>query len=83
MPLYHFSINDGSSPDPSGTELESLAVAKCEAVKMAGNIICEAAAAFWDRAEWNMTVTNHDRLTLFTLHFLGIDAPSVRATMPV
>jgi len=80
MPRYHFNIEDGQSlRDLEGFELESLDVAKCEAVKMAGNIICEEADAFWKSAEWSMTATDATGLTLFTLHFMGMEAPAARA----
>jgi hypothetical protein len=79
MPRYHFNVEDGQSTvDGGGTELESLEVAKCEAVKLAGRTICEAAGEFWDRSEWSMTVTDEDGLTLFTLHVVGTEAPSTR-----
>ena len=77
MPRYYFHTED-SGADPEGIELDSLAVAKCEAVKTAGAMICEAAGEFWDRSEWNMTVSDARGLTLFTLHFMGIEAPAAR-----
>jgi hypothetical protein len=40
MPKFYFHLND-SSPDSDGHELESVAVAKCEAAKMLGMILCE------------------------------------------
>ena len=78
MPKYHFNIDDGdASADFDGAELESLEVAKCEAVKMAGNMICDAAGEFWDRAEWTMTVSDDRGLTLFTLQFIGTESPAL------
>ena len=76
MPHYFFNIDDGQpQPDPEGVELDNLSVAKCEAVKLAGNMICDAAEQFWDRAEWTMTVTDERGLTLFVLNIVGTDAP--------
>ena len=79
MPLYHFNI-DGDQPchDHEGHELESLEAAKCEAIQMAGRIICDAAGAFWDRAEWSMTVTDDAGLTLLHLGIIGTEAPAVQ-----
>ena len=75
MPRYFFDIDDaGSGPDTVGTELKDLTEAKCEGVKMAGRIICDQASQFWDRAEWNMTVSDETRLTMFTLHVVGIES---------
>jgi hypothetical protein len=82
MPNYHFNISDDASPDPDGIEIANLATAKCEAIQMAGRIICDAARDFWDRAEWTMTVTDDQGLTLFTLQIVGTEAPSVRMQRP-
>ena len=83
MPKYHFHIDDGgSAPDREGVELENLAVAKCEAIRMAGRIICDAAASFWDRAEWTMTVTDDTGLTMFTLQIVGTEAPACQISAP-
>ena len=79
MPRYFFHIDDGKSPrDIEGVELANLAEAKCEAVKTAGRLICDAAGDFWDRSEWNMNVTDRSGLTLFALHFMGVEAPAGR-----
>lgn len=78
---YHFNVDNGTAdPDDDGTELASLAAAKCEAVKMAGRMICEAAGEFWDSAEWTMTVADTQGMTLFTLQIVGTEAP-VTASM--
>jgi hypothetical protein len=78
MPRYYFNVDDDNSTlDTEGSEIETLAKAKCEAVKMAGRIICDAAGKFWDRAEWSMTVTDGAGLTLFTLDFMGTEAPAI------
>ena len=73
MPKYHFH-SDGQR-DEDGTDLANLEEAKCEAVKLAGNTICEEAAEFWDKAEWSLTVTDSRGLTLFQLQIIGTEAP--------
>ena len=73
MARYHFHIDGDDFPD-EGRELASLTEAKCEAVRLAGRVICEDAEKFWDKGEWSMTVTNGDGLTLFTLTFYGTEA---------
>jgi hypothetical protein len=73
VPKYFFNM-DNAVPDLQGTEIKDLAEAKCEAVRMAGRIICDQAGDFWDRADWNMTVSDETRLTLFALHFVGVEA---------
>jgi hypothetical protein len=77
MPKYFFHVQDGTaSPDPDAIELKDLADAKCAAVKMAGRIICDSSKEFWSRSEWQMTVSDENDLTLFTLDFVGIEAPA-------
>jgi hypothetical protein len=77
MPRYFFHIEDGSTVrDEEGTELEDMAVAKCEAVKLAGQMICDSASSFWDKEEWKLTATDERGLTLFCLHVVGIEAPA-------
>ena len=77
MPRYFFHVDDGIPVrDDEGTELEDLAVAQCEAVKLAGQMICDSAGTFWNSQEWTLTATNESGLTLFCLHLLGVEAPS-------
>lgn len=77
MPRYFFHIEDGlTTRDEEGIELKDVSVAKCEAVKLAGQMICDSAGSFWDRQEWKQTATNEGELTLFCLHFVGIEAPA-------
>jgi hypothetical protein len=79
MPRYHFHIDDGrSTRDGEGFDLADLAAAKCEAVQMAGRIICDDGGAFWDRGEWSMTVADSTGLTLFHLQIVGTEAPSTQ-----
>ena len=78
MPRYFFHVG-GSSRDTEGVHLESLAVAKCEAVKLAGQLICESAGVFWDAQDFVMNVANEDGLTLFNLMFIGTEAAAISA----
>jgi hypothetical protein len=76
MRRFHFNTN--GLRDEEGHELSSLAVAKCEAIKLAAGIICEQAGEFWDKAEWSMTVTDENDLTLFQLQVIGTESPAIR-----
>ena len=64
MPRFHFHLED--RPDEEGRDLASVAAAKCEAVKIAGKLICDSAAEFWDTARLLMTVTDDRGLSPFT-----------------
>ena len=78
MPRFYFHVT-GHAPDDEGLELESLAVAKCEAVETTGRIICDTASTFWDTKELQMTVMNASGLILFVLNFIGTEAPIAQA----
>ena len=77
MQRFVIQVDDG--PDKA-IEAGSLAQAKCEAVRYAGQLICDQADRFWDTADLSMTVTDENGLVLFTLQFLGTDAPAIRGT---
>lgn len=77
MPRYFFNVNDDSTLDEEGVELESIAVAKCEAVKTAAALICESSRTFWDTKDFGMTVSNASGLTLFSLMFIGVEAAAI------
>ena len=82
MPRYFFHIEDHiPAQDEEGVEFESLAEAKCAAVRLAGQHICDAAGTFWDAQEWKLTATDESGLTLFILHFIGTEAPVIRADL--
>jgi hypothetical protein len=76
MPFFYARLND--EPASTGYHAADLAAAKCEATKMAGRIICDDAATFRDRAEWSLTVTDEDDLTLFQLQFIGVESAAIR-----
>jgi hypothetical protein len=65
-------------PEEKKVDLPDLASAKCEAVRYAGNLICDQAQAFWDEAEFNLSVSDEQGLTLFALTMTGVDAPAIR-----
>ncbi len=73
MPFYYFHLNDEA--DSTSFHADDLGAAKCEATKMAGQIICDEAKTFWNTAEWLLTVTDANNLTQFQLQFIGTDAP--------
>lgn len=83
MPRYHFHIDDHSTRDDDGVELADLEVAKCEAIRMAGRIICDEGETFWDRGEWSMTVSDETGLTLLHLQIIGTEAPATQAVARV
>ena len=64
------------APEPLEAELPSLADAKCEAVRSAGEMICDSANEFWDTGGFKMTVSDENGLILFVVQFSAIEAPA-------
>ena len=82
MARYFFNVDGESTHDDEGVELESLAAAKCQAVKTSAALICDSAKRFWDRRDFSMTVSNANGLTLFSLMFIGMDAAAIGRPCP-
>ncbi len=81
MSVYYFEIADAEPAIPCvGENLPSLEAARCFALKYGALLLCEQGEAFWGGEEWIMTVTDADRLTLFTMMICVTAAP---ATMNV
>jgi hypothetical protein len=78
--MHRYYFNTDSKRDPNGAYLANLTAAKCEAMAVAGRMICDQAARFWDAAEWCLTVTDENNMTLFQLNIVGIDAPGIRGS---
>jgi hypothetical protein len=79
MPRFYFNISD-QPPDTDGREFETVSQAKCEAVKYAGELMCDAASTFWNSGDFIMTVTDDKGLALFSLHLIGTDSPALRSS---
>lgn len=77
MSIYYFEIADAQPAIACvGEKLPSLAAARCFALKYAALLLCEQGEEFWADTEWVMTVTDADRLTLFTILICATAAPS-------
>jgi hypothetical protein len=80
MPIYHFDIADAHPPIAcEGVELESVGAARCQALRYAGQILCEQPEAFWDNSEWTLTVSDENHLTLFSVVIGTVVAPAMQA----
>ncbi len=72
MPRYFFTLEgDGSSPDEEGTMLPGPEEARDVAVRAMGEILTDAAGAFWNGPEWRMTVTDEEGATVCALTIRG------------
>lgn len=76
MAIYFFEIADLKPVIPCvGENLPSLQAARCFALKYAAQLLCDQEEEFWDGDEWTMTVTDANRLTLFTIMICATAAP--------
>lgn len=84
MQRYFFHTNHpATGTDIIGMEFATMADAKCQAARFAGQLLSNTAEHFWDDADLEMTVSNEKGLMLFALRILGIEAPAIRqATNP-
>ena len=65
-------------PDNEGYELPSLGDARVMAAKHAGEFLRDRPGVVWQGEELRIEVTDENRLVLFTLIVMGVDAPSTR-----
>lgn len=77
MPVFYFEIADAKPNIPCiGENLPSLAAARCFALKYAALLLCDQEDVLWEGEEWVMTVTDANRLTMFTIMICATAAPA-------
>ena len=77
MPKYFFHLENAASParDTEGVELAGLEAAKCHAVKVIAEALCESPTGFWATDTYQITATDEDGLTLFMVCMMSVIAP--------
>jgi phage terminase large subunit-like protein len=65
-------------PDNDGLELPSLGDARVMAAKHAGEVLRDRPGVVWGGEELRVEVTDENRLVMFTLIVVGVDAPSTK-----
>lgn len=81
MPRFFFHTNHPTErdiQDDAGMDFPDIHTAKGQAVAYAGQLLSDAALKFWDKADFELTVTDENGLILFTMRVLGTEAPAVR-----
>lgn len=79
MQRYYFHTNyPSTSTDGIGMEFATLMEAKCQAARLAGQLLSDMAEHFWDNADLEITVTDDKHLMLFALRVFGIESPVIR-----
>jgi hypothetical protein len=86
MPRFYFDVSLGAGlddvRDEEGSELEGLNAARIEAVRLSAEILRSYPDRFWSVGEWSCTVSDENRLVLFTLHFYAQEAAATHRSIP-
>jgi len=79
MAKYHFHLTHSEEcRDESCVDLETLQAAKCHAVKMISDDLCDAPQKFWDSNVYRVLTTNEEGLHLFSVEMFATLAPVLR-----
>ena len=74
---YFFNVCDGEARSfPQCIDLSSVQDARREAAKMVCAAMTDHSDRFWRTREWQLTVTDENGLSLFSLLILAADAPT-------
>ena len=77
MPRFFFNQFDGVyKSDDEGLELASLDDARHEAVRYAGEVMRDHTTLVWKGEDFRIEVTDAEKLVLFTVIVVGVDAPA-------
>jgi hypothetical protein len=80
MPQYVFSLaDDHSGWDGEAKELPDVQAAKCVAIRMISDTLCNHPQAFWDAESHQVTVSDEKGLTLFIVDLLTTTSPAILA----
>lgn len=83
MPTYHFHLTHSEEMrDETGVELASLHSAKCHAVQMIADLLCEDPSWFWEAETFGVTVSDSNGLQLLTVEMVATLAPALLPTKP-
>ena len=85
MHKFYFHTNDPSErsvQDDVGMDFPTVHAAKCQAVVYTGQLLADVGEKFWDYADFELTVTDHRGLILFTMRVTGTEAPARSSFAP-
>lgn len=75
MKRYFFHLQDGRfQPDLAGAELASMEAVRKHAIVLAASALSGQNGPVWQTIEWQITVVDDTRETVFTLNFYGESA---------
>jgi hypothetical protein len=80
MPRFYFHLENTVTPvrDTVGAELDSVEAAKCHAVTIIAEALCEHPKGFWEAETYQITVTDEYGLTLFMVCMMSVVAPVIQ-----
>ena len=71
MNRYFFDVVDGyDHRDETGSMWADIEAVRIEAIRLSGEILSEMPERFWHSEKWTMTVSDENRVPLFTLKFV-------------
>ena len=83
MGRYFFDISDRKFiRDEVGSELPDLTAARREAVDAMAELLKGRGDEFWSGDEWELHCRDEHGIYLFTLTFMGTNAPATRGSAP-
>lgn len=78
MPGYIFSLADEHDGwDGEARELPDVQAAKCAAIKMIADTLCNHPETFWEAENHQVTVSDENRLTLFIVDTTTTTSPAI------
>lgn len=80
MPRFFFHTEtDVRTTDYEGHECASYIEARREGIATCGQMMKDAAEAFWGSRPWSVSITDADNLILWEIHIDGQASPAGRA----
>ena len=81
MPRYHFHLtHDVEIRDEGGVELDELHAAKCHAVKLIADVLCEEPELFWKSDTYRVSIADDRGLLLLSVEMIAQSAPALWQT---
>lgn len=81
MRYFFNQIDSEIKPDDEGLEFEHFSDARIEAVRYAAEVIRDHPTLVWTGEDFRVEVTDKDKLILFTVIVVGVDAPAARSRL--
>ena len=76
---YFFNQMDGEVKlDDEGVDLDSFGEARLEAVRYAASVLRDHPTLVWTGQDFRVEVTDINKLILFTVIVVGVDAPAAK-----